>query len=62
VADAKEQVVEFSIPGRVRMLIDHTGRLSMPEPTQYAAPLVGRELGEDPTEHHFTQLHSRRPF
>jgi hypothetical protein len=51
VADAKKQVVKFSFPTDVRMLIDHTGKLSASEPSHFPDPLVGGVLGQDPTRH-----------
>lgn len=47
VADAEEEVVEFSFPGRVRMFVDHVGRLSVSQPSHFPDPLVGGAVRQD---------------
>jgi hypothetical protein len=41
VADAQEEVVEFTVPGRVGKVVDHAGRLPSSPLRQFPVPLVG---------------------
>ncbi|MBY8885112.1 hypothetical protein K7472_09670 [Streptomyces sp. PTM05] len=47
VADTQEEVVEFTVPGRVGEVIDHTGRLPSSPLRQFPVPLVGGAVSQD---------------
>jgi hypothetical protein len=49
VADAKGEVVEFTVPGRVRKVVDHVGRLPRPQVGQFPVhSLEGRSAKTAP--------------
>jgi hypothetical protein len=46
-ADAQEEVVEFTVPGHVRKVVDHAERLSSSPLGQFSMPLVGGAVRQD---------------
>ncbi|QCX82571.1 hypothetical protein C9F11_45045 (plasmid) [Streptomyces sp. YIM 121038] len=58
VANAQEESVEFPLPGHVRMLVDHLGRLSAPESASQILTHTweGRsgQTTPDPRPNHYT--------
>lgn len=46
-ADAQEEVVEFTVPGRVGKVVDHAGRLPSSPRKQFSMPLIGGAVRRD---------------
>ncbi|MFD7771293.1 hypothetical protein [Streptomyces sp. NPDC059787] len=47
VADAQEEVVEFTVPGRVGKVVDHAGRLPSSLRRQFSMSFVGGAVRQD---------------
>ncbi|MFJ8114234.1 hypothetical protein [Streptomyces sp. NPDC096132] len=47
VADAQEQVVEFTVPSRVGKVVDHAGRLPSSARRQFPMSIVGGVVRQD---------------
>lgn len=62
VADTQEEIVEFMVPGRVGMVVDHAGRLPSSPRRQFSMSFVGGAVRQDHPRHAISPLHSGRCF